>query len=400
MDSVRNLRLKAAAALRFPRFSAALARVRWAEYLAAAAEVRPSGRAVRLPRSVVIRITERCFLRCRMCGQNGPRGRLRDVPPSGRGVFDSRALADVLEELGRWPVRPFLKITGGEPLLESDLTLDAVDRASRLGLVTKLSTNGVRLADAALARRVVRSGLDHLSVSIDGPADVHDRIRGRAGVYAEAVEGLRNVRALRRGEAKRPLMILVSVVVSALNKGRLLETARLMERAGVDWLNFQLMNFATPAASDASRRVARDAFGIEDAPWTAFEALDLADVDGAKLAAEFEAIRSDRFAMPVSFLGIGRLSAARLGDYYHRFEVPLKKRLCPMPRAAAFLVPPRHAVFCVDYPFYRYADLADGPLAAAWFGAKAERFRTTLADYYRAGRVNFPHCQRCNWRFN
>jgi molybdenum cofactor biosynthesis enzyme MoaA len=396
----RNLGLKAAAAASFPRFSAALLRIRWAELQAAAADIRPSGRAVRLPRSVVLRITERCFLRCRMCGQNGPRGRLRHIPPSGRDVFDPAALARVMEELGRWPVKPFLKITGGEPLVETDLTLRTLERASRQGLATKLSTNGVLLSDAAVARRVVRSGLDFLSVSVDGPADVHDRIRGRAGVYEAALRGIRNVRRFRGAEARRPLMILVSVVVSALNQDRLFETARLMEEAGVDWLNFQFINFTTPALAEASRRIVRNAFGIDEAPWAAFEAPDLAEVDAERLAVEIRAIRRRRFAIPVSFLGIGRLTAGTIADYFHHVEVPLKKRLCPMPRTAAFLVPPRHAAFCIDYPFYRYADLADGPLASAWFGERAEAFRRTLAGYYRNVRANFPHCRRCNWRFN
>lgn len=392
--------IKAKAALRFRRFSAKLLQVRGAEFLARRLAIRSKGQSLRLPRSVIIRITERCFLKCRMCGQNGDLGRLREIKPSQRSVFDPYTLERIIDEIGRWPAKPFLKITGGEPFVEREMTLAALEQASALGLVTKLNSNGVLLADEKIGRRVAASGLDYLSISIDGPPDVHDQIRGRAGTYHAALQGIHNVQRYRREEAKRPLMILVSAVISRLNQDRLLETARLMEEAKIDWLNFEFMNFTTPSLSASALGVAQSLFNISTTPWKSFANSELAAVDPHTIAGQIDTIRRTRFSIPVSFLNIGNLSARNIADYYLHPEIPLRKRICAMPFAAVFLVPPKQMVYCIDYPFYPCADLAETSLADIWRSQKAEALRRKLCDYYTSEKANFPQCQRCNWRFN
>lgn len=397
---IHNARLKAAAAMRFRRFSTKLLQVRLAESAARRRALDPRGAPPRLPRSVIIRVTERCFLRCRMCGQNGDRGRLRDVPPGRRPVFDARALDRALEEIGHWPLKPFLKLTGGEPLVEREMTVGALERAASLGLVTKLNTNGVLLADDRVARRVAASGLDFLSVSIDGPADVHDAIRGRRGTYKAVLEGIANIRGHARGARRRP-MILVSAVVSRLNQNRLLDLARGLGGAGIDWLNFEFMNFTTPDLSLAAKDLMHARLGGDGEPWAAFANTGLAyDVDTEALAGEIAAVRRERLSFPVSFLGIGDLSARNLAAYYHRVEDPLREDLCAMPYSAAFLVPPARMVFCIDYPFHFYADLEETTLAEGWRGRAAGEFRRALEERHGRERANLPQCRRCNWRFN
>jgi Fe-coproporphyrin III synthase len=398
---VRNEWLKALVAVRFRRFGAKIAGLRAAEAAARHRATHDHGRALGLPRSVVIRVTERCFLRCRMCGQNGDRGRFKGVPPSRRPVFRAEALERIIDEMGRWPMKPFLKLTGGEPLVEREMTVAALERASSLGIVTKLSSNGVVLADERVARRIALSGLDHLSISLDGPPDVHDRLRGRKGTYGAALEGIRNIgRYAREARGRRP-MILVSAVVSALNQDRLLDLARGLAAANIDWLNIQFMHFTTAELTDSTRSAMTELFGGVEAPWGAFANEELAaGVDAGALAREIAAIRRERLPFPVSFLGIGDLSAGNIEAYYHRIEDPLKDDLCALPYSTAFLVPPSRMVMCIDNPFLYYADLAEMTLTAGWREGKANAFRRALAGHYGREKANFPQCRRCNWRFN
>ena len=398
---LRSARLKAVVALRFRRFSAKVAGIRAADAAARRRAVRGGDRTLRLPSSVIVRVTERCFLRCRMCGQNGDRGRLRDVSPSERRVFQAGILERVIEEMGTWPVKPLLKLTGGEPLVEREMVLAGLERAAALGIVTKLNSNGVLLAGEDLARRVVRSGLDHLSISLDGPPEVHDRLRGREGTYEAALEGIRNVRRYgRESRGGRP-MILVSAVISSLNQGRLLDLARGLAAADVDWLNLQFLHFTTAENADAARRAMAGIFGRTEDPWDAFANEDLAaGVDAPALAREIEAILGEPLPFPVSVLGIGGLSARHIEAYYHRIEAPLGDRLCPMPYNAAFLVPPGRMVLCIDNPFLHYADLERASLVEGWHAGPAAEFRRALAGHFGREKTNFPQCRRCNWRFN
>ncbi len=83
-----------------------------------------------------------------------------------------------------------LHITGGEPLLWNGL-LDALDHASALGYETAfLNTNGTILSYELGRKLAVHRGLV-ISISLHGPRQLHDRVRGK-GFYNKAVKGMDN----------------------------------------------------------------------------------------------------------------------------------------------------------------------------------------------------------------
>lgn len=88
-----------------------------------------------------------------------------------------------------------LHLTGGEPLLWEGLT-DILDYAFALGYKAAfLNTNGILLTPKVSKRLTSYKGLG-LSVSLQGPRQTHDRIRGR-GSYDRAQQGIS--RALNAG---------------------------------------------------------------------------------------------------------------------------------------------------------------------------------------------------------
>jgi organic radical activating enzyme len=56
---------------------------------------------------------------------------------------------------------PHVTFTGGEPTLRSDLP-ELIARAEKLGMVSGLLSDGLKLADAAYRNRLLQTGLDHL----------------------------------------------------------------------------------------------------------------------------------------------------------------------------------------------------------------------------------------------
>jgi MoaA/NifB/PqqE/SkfB family radical SAM enzyme len=83
-------------------------------------------------------------------------------------------------------------ISGGEPLLHSGLP--ALCRLLRHdGIRVTLLTAGLNLEQHATIATV----LDDLIVSIDGPPDVHDEIRGVPGAYRKLARGIDAVRRVR-----------------------------------------------------------------------------------------------------------------------------------------------------------------------------------------------------------
>ena len=81
-----------------------------------------------------------------------------------------------------------LHITGGEPLLWEGL-FELLDHAFDEGYETILmNTNGTLITEE-ISKRLADYGSFSISISLDGPEDLHDRIRGK-GSYRKAMRGI------------------------------------------------------------------------------------------------------------------------------------------------------------------------------------------------------------------
>lgn len=144
----------------------------------------------RAPTRLVMDVTRRCNLRCETC-------RTWRVAPGHELSPD-----EIRATLGRMPRLLWLDVTGGEPFLRADAgeIFDAIlDAAPRLR-VLHFPTNGWferRVVDVVRRSVERRSDLDVIvTVSIDGPPAVHDRLRGRAGSFERAIRTFRALRAV------------------------------------------------------------------------------------------------------------------------------------------------------------------------------------------------------------
>jgi len=128
-----------------------------------------------MERSLDIEITRRCNLRCEYCFVGWSRDWHSDLP---------RAVAEqvIREGAGRFDL---LHITGGEPFARRDVW-DLIELGLALDYpYVLINTNGTMLSDEQVARLGRYDGRVRLSVSLDGPAELHDRVRGE-GRFAQA----------------------------------------------------------------------------------------------------------------------------------------------------------------------------------------------------------------------
>lgn len=79
-----------------------------------------------------------------------------------------------------------LGFAGGESLIRDDIDL-LLECAHKIGFVTSISTNG-RAVPAHID--AIQRNVDVLQVSIDGPEEIHDSLRGK-GSYKAAIEAIR-----------------------------------------------------------------------------------------------------------------------------------------------------------------------------------------------------------------
>jgi MoaA/NifB/PqqE/SkfB family radical SAM enzyme len=134
------------------------------------------------PTRVVLDVTRRCNLRCDIC---------QTWRHHGEGELSVSEIASILREL---PHLCWLDVTGGEPFLRNDAKelFAAVAETTPKLVVLHFPTNGsfTRRAVEVSAELVARRPEIELivTVSIDGPPEVHDRLRGQRGSFARAID--------------------------------------------------------------------------------------------------------------------------------------------------------------------------------------------------------------------
>jgi len=127
--------------------------------------------------------TAACNLKCSYC-----RAFASDVPDLDElGTKEARAFIKSIASL-----QPMLILSGGEPLLRSDI-FQLASYATSLGLRVSLASNGT-LITPEVVHQIRASGISRVSISLDGTtADKHDQNRG-IGSFQAAINGVENLR--------------------------------------------------------------------------------------------------------------------------------------------------------------------------------------------------------------
>jgi MoaA/NifB/PqqE/SkfB family radical SAM enzyme len=125
----------------------------------------------------------RCNLNCAFC--EWPNLKLPEL-----NTNEALTVIDKVCDLGI----PFLQFGGGEPMLRKDLPLIA-KRASCYGCFVGMNTNGTLLNRFNVSE--MADSFDSISVSVDGPRELHDKFRGAKGTFDKAFEAIKLLRAER-----------------------------------------------------------------------------------------------------------------------------------------------------------------------------------------------------------
>ncbi|HUT25162.1 MAG TPA: radical SAM protein [Sumerlaeia bacterium] len=366
----------------------------------------PGGYALK-PSLITVNVTGRCNLRCAMCMQ--PRG--KEGAGGSTGDDDTATLRAGQSELtpeqwlrvvdqATW-ARPAFYFTGGEPLLYRGLD-EILEGIKRRGMIAALVTNGSLLERQA--ERLVEIGVDNVTVSLDGPEEVHDRIRCVAGTFQRAVEGIRAVQEARRRASSRYPALKVNCVITPDSIDTLLETYAVVRRLGVEELNFQHPIFDSPENVARHNRVFAEALGDhrenggqrhEDSPATQaskregeFYDMRLSEEQFRRLEANLDAVLAETSPRP-RVLFFPSVARRDWWGYYLDLGYPFQNR-CTMPWRTMRLLADGAFEPCLHYVV---GNPLDTPLWDLWNSPRMRRFRRALRRHDL-----FPACARCCYR--
>lgn len=368
-----------------------------------------------MPTFVQLRVTNLCNLRCKMCGQWGDTGiyRTDGFPASATdgqmerqriqeliGAKRQMSLSDyvkLLDELA--PSRPIVSLFGGEPLLFPDI-LPLVREIKSRGMTCTVITNGGRLE--TYARELVEAGIDLIAVSIDGPPEVHNRIRGQADAYEKAAAGVRAI-ARWRTKLKRALPMQIAILpVTELNLDSVAPAVEALRALPIDTINVGLRWFVPRETGGEYEAVMKETFGVEGSSWKGFE-FDWSKAVAGRTRQMTDLVKLLKGLKRRRFLDSARglpwtsfvpdVPAEKVPEYFSDFRQTFGHNLCPVAWYFAQVEPDGEVCFCGDFPDYFIGNVRKQPFEEIWKGEKAWKFREKLA------KEPLPICNRCCGNF-
>ncbi len=222
----------------------------------------------RTPVQLLVVPTFGCNLSCTYCYQE-------TFEPAARGLMAPPVLEAVFAWVDRFhrddPVRPYLTLFGGEPLMDTPAHRGLVERllagARARGLEVAAVTNGYDLE--SYAPLLAAGPVKEVQVTLDGPQAVHDARRPHAGGGGTFERVVRGVEAL----VAAGVPVNLRVVVDRDNLPALPAVAELAESRG--WLDLPEARFKTQVGRNyelfgcASRQAPASLFGRADL-WAAW----------------------------------------------------------------------------------------------------------------------------------
>ena len=167
-------------------------------------------------------LTDACNLSCIHCGSN--------ACPQNHTYLPIESVKMVLQQVANEFSTEGIMIclSGGEPMLHPNL-FEIITLSKKLGFSCGITTNGT-LIDLSAANKLVDSGVDSITFSLDGLADMHDWFRNTSGSFEEAIQGIQNVIHC----SKRKILTQITTVIHSKNFHEINELFELVCTLGVD----------------------------------------------------------------------------------------------------------------------------------------------------------------------
>ena len=167
-------------------------------------------------------VTRECNMKCHHCYINAnDKKQINEL-----STREGKLLMDQIYEVSR----PLLVLSGGEPLLRSDI-FELIEYGSSKGLKMGLGSNGY-LIDDKVAKKLKAAGIATVSISLDShiPAQ-HDDFRGVTNAWERAVNACKALR-------KNNVLVQVNTTLTHENYDQIDDILTLAESIGVE--NFHL----------------------------------------------------------------------------------------------------------------------------------------------------------------
>jgi MoaA/NifB/PqqE/SkfB family radical SAM enzyme len=334
------------------------------------------------PQFISFTVTNKCNLRCRMCGQWSENGYIKQNPTSINNQLDPDTWKRLVDEISGHKIR-FILIRGGEPFLYKGI-MELLQYINSKGIFISVDTNGMFIDK--FADDLIKIGSMHITFSVDGTEEAHDLVRGVNGSFNKIKE---NIALLNELEEKNSKKISKSIcfTISRYNYKSLGEMPDVARSLGIKSINIVPYYFYSNEVGEKYAEVLKNNFNCTAFSWKGF--------GHEESGIDFELFKNLHDKYLANLSGIEDFPYLPLTDeeyktWFQDSLTPVGSLKCMNVENLIDIQPDGSANFCVDLPDYSIGNVKDSSIMEIWNGARANQFRNyrrekPLAACYRCG---------------
>ena len=206
------------------------------------------------PKWLVLGVNNICNLHCKMCDV-GTKSLDTNFAVNLVGTSPLHMPMELFQKIADQTKKYYPKTKLGyaftEPLVYKHLE-ESLSYADSLDLFTSVTTNALNLRQKA--EGLIKGGLNELYISLDGPQDIHNEIRGHKSSHQRALEGIEKMQSLSN------VPISVFCVITEWNIGHLRSFLKELEGFNLKQIGFMHSNFITSNVATSHNAIFGDKY--------------------------------------------------------------------------------------------------------------------------------------------
>lgn len=336
------------------------------------------------PKVISFTLTNHCNLRCHMCGQWGIKGYMKknsyhnpDLPVS---LWEK-----TVNEIAKHNVQAVC-IRGGEPFLYPEV-IDLLTHIKSKNLHISIDTNGTLLKK--YAEDIVKLKIDALNISIDGPSEIHNKVRGVKNCFQQIEESIKETKKYE-SQNNTKINKTVCFTISEPSYKGLDEMPDVTRQLGIENLCIVPYYYYHEETGESYEHIMKKYFTCQANSWQGFYRKE-SGININQFIQIFKRFKNN--LREINLIPFMDYTEDNYIQWFKDDHTKVDTYNCQNPWRLLDIQPNGDVNFCVDFPDYIIGNINEHSLSEIWNNDKSEKFRTYLK------KQSLPICNRCGAKY-
>lgn len=336
------------------------------------------------PDWIVLGVNNVCNLHCKMCdvgNKNLDSNFAQNLVGTHPINMPLDLIKKIIDDTATYFPKSKLAYAFTEPLVYPHL-IESLYYANEKGLYTTITTNALTLKHKA--EKIINAGIDEIFISLDGPQEIHNEIRGHKASFQKAIEGIQLLNS--SGHCPK---ITVICAITEWNFNHLQQLIEDLKHFKISTIAFMHTQFISQDLVELHQKSEwKNSYPATEQ--SNMDIIDFSNLDTKLLFKEMKAIKNTNYPFEIYFSP--KIETQELLDtYYMKPEIKIGKGCNAvynslMIKSDGTVIPAHGRCYNINI-----GNLYKQPLNEVW---KSKTLQNLRADLKKAGGL-FPACNRC-----